>query len=193
MLHVYIRRWLFAMLVCILALSPLVACTTEESGPTPTPTPEVPPQLAPIPVDEVSLEEAEEIVGVPLTPEYLPAGWEFQRGFVRYHGSPPRADLSLYFSDEEMTGEVKTLQDLSSLTYQIMLDVYQVEEMPPSYYPQGMIDHYGGEVVDINGVKGWVSSGGHELDWFLPGLHFYMYVPVDLPQEEMSKIARSIK
>jgi len=195
---VFKKRWLFVILAGILALSLLLGCAGEEATPAPkeppvpTPTPEIPPQVAPIPVDEVSLEEAEEVVGVPLRPEYLPAGWEFQRGFVRYHGSPPRADLSLYFSDEEITEEVKTLQDFNSFTYKIVLHVDQVKEMPPPDYPQGMVDHYGGKVVDINGIKGWLSSGGHDLHWFLPGLHFYMYVAVDLPEEEILRIAQAI-
>lgn len=192
MLHGYGRRWLLAMLACILALGLPAACTIEESGPTPTPEPT--PQVAPIPVDEVSLEEAEEIVGVPVAPKYLPAGYEFQRGFVRYHGSPPRADLSLYFSDEEITEEVKTAQDFGSLTYKIVLNVNQIEETPSPDIYEEMAKQYGGKVVDIDGTEGWLASGptSHQLIWFQQGLLFDLSAIKELSSEELIKIAESI-
>jgi hypothetical protein len=193
MLHVYDRRWLLAMLACVLALSLLAACTIEESGPTPTP--EKSPQVAPIPVDEVSLEEAEEIVGITVAPKYLPTGYEFQRGFVRYHGSPPRTDLSLYFSDEEITEEVKTLQDFGSLTYKIVLNVNQIEETPPPEVYEEMAKQYGGKVVDIDGDKGWLASGpvSNQLIWVRqPGLLFDLSAIKELSGEELMKIAESI-
>lgn len=192
------KRWLFIVLAAILALSLLPACAAGESTPAEppaaTPTPESIPPVEPTPVDEVSLEEAERIVGAPLTPKYLPAGWEFRRGFVLYHDSPPRARLTLYFSDHEMTEEVKTLQDFASLTHKkIILNVDEITKMPPPDYPEVAVEHWGGKVVDINGAKGRLASRGRDLHWFLPGLHFFMYMFEDLPEEEILKIARSIK
>ncbi len=193
------KRWLLMMLACMLALSLLAACTTEESAPTEPPmalpTPEIPPGVAPIPVDEVSLQEAEEIVGVPVAPKYLPAGYKFQRGFVRYYGSPPCADLSLFFSDEEITKEVKTLQDFGSLTYKIVLNVNQMKETPPPDIYEEMAKQYGGKVVDIDGTKGWLAWGpaGYQLIWFhQPGVLFDLSAKNELSGEELMKIAESI-
>ena len=94
----FTKKWLFAMLAWILVLTLLPACAAEESTSTLNP----PPAILPIPVEEVSLEEAEHIVGAPLEPKYLPPGYDFRRGFVRYHDSPGLARLTLYFSDKEM-------------------------------------------------------------------------------------------
>ena len=191
------KRWLFVIFAGILLLSLLPGCAGEKAIPTETKppvttlTPESIPMLPAIQVQEVSLEEAEGIVGVPLAPIYLPAGWKFRRGFV-WHGSSPRSDLSLYFSDEEMPEEVRTIQDFGSLTYKIVLNVHQVKEMPSPDIHEAMAQQHGGKVVDINETKGWLSSGGHDLHWFLPGLHFFMYAAVDLPEEEILRIAESI-
>ena len=192
------KRWLFVILAGILLLSLLPGCAGEKATPTETeppvttPIPSIPP-IPPIPVDEVSLEEAEGIAGVSLTPKYLPAGYEFRRGFEIGHYPPGKADLILYFSDEEMTGEVKTVQDFASLAHKkIILNVDQITEMPSPDIHEAMVQQFGGKVVDINETKGWLSSGGHDLHWLLPGLHFFMYIAVDLPEEEILRIAESI-
>ncbi|MBN2187189.1 MAG: hypothetical protein JW732_07055 [Dehalococcoidia bacterium] len=191
------KRWLFVTLGGVLVLSVLTGCAGEKVAPTEAepsvtaPIPESIPRLPAIPVQEVSMEEAEGIVGVSLTPEYLPAGWKFQRGFVWYYSSPPRANLSLYFSDEEMLGEVKTIQDFDSLPYKIVLNVYQVVKVPSPDIYETMAQE-SGKVVDINETKGWLSSGGQDLRWRLPGLRFFMYVAVELPEEEILRIAESI-
>ena len=192
------KRWLFAIVAGVLVLSLVPGCTGEKATPTETKppvttlTPESIPMLPAIPVQEVSLGEVEGIVGVPLGPKYLPAGWKFQRGFVLYHSSPPRADLILYFSDEEMPGEVRTIQDFASLTHKkIILNVYQLVKTPSPDVYETMAQHRG-KVVNINETKGWLSSGGHELRWFLPGLRFFMHVAVDLPEEEILRTAESI-
>ena len=194
------KGWLFLMLAGILVLSLLPGCAGEKATTAPTeppvttPTPEPRPPVEPTPVDEVSLEEAEGIVGVPLAPKYLPAGWEFRRGFALYQDSPPRARLTLYFSDKEMTEEVKTLQDFASLTNKkIILNVDQIEEMPSPDFAEEAVEYWGGKVVDISGVKGHLGPGSHDLHWFLPGLHFFMYVVEGLPEEQVLKIAESIK
>lgn len=193
------KSWLFTTLASILVLGLLLGCVAGKSTPIPvepppvTTTPHSIAPVPPIPVDEVSLEEAVDIVGVPIAPKYLPAGWEFQRGFVWYLGSPPYADLNLYFSDQEITEKVETLQDYDSLTYKLVLNVNQVRKMPSPYIHEGMAAQHGGEVVDINGIKGWLSSGGHDLHWYTQGLHFVMYIPTDLPAGEILEIARSIK
>jgi len=192
---VFNKRWLFAMMAWILVLVLLPACVTEKSTPgeppvsPPTSVPR--PVIPPIPVEEVTMEEAEQIIGAPIAPKYLPPGWEFHRGFV-YYGPAPH--LNLYFSDEEIAGEVKTAQDFASLTNKkIILNVDRVEEMPSTDIYEGMSEQYGGSVVDINETKGWLSSSGHSLYWTVPGLHFFMFVVEYLTEEEMLRIARSIK
>ena len=189
------KRWLFVILAAILALSLLPACAADKSTPaepsmaTPTPGPILKPPTEP--GDEISLEEAEELMGVPLLPKYLPAGYELQ-GCVLFR-SGTHANVVLGFSDEEITEEAETTQDSGSSKDKITFSVHKVTKMPPPDTHEKAVEHRGGKVVDINGIKGWLSSGGHELHWFLPGLHFYMYVAVDLPEEEILKIARSIK
>lgn len=194
------KRWLFAILAWILALSLLPGCAGEKTAPAPTEPPmatPIPPSIPPVeptPVDEVTLGEAEGIVGAPVTPKYLPPGYKSQRAFVRYWGSPPQADLSLFFSDEEMTGEVKTLQDFASLRYKIVLNVYQETKMPPPGFPERAAELYGGKVVDINGRKGWLATGpgGSQLIWDQPGLLFQMYAK-GLSEGELVQVAESIK
>ena len=194
---VFKKRWLFVILVAILVLTLLPGCAGEKATPTEppvaTPTPKSTPPIPPIPVHEVSLEEAEAIVGAPLAPKYLPPGYEFRRGFVIGHNPPGKADLIFFFSDEEMTEEVKTVQDFASLRHKkIILNVDQVVETPSPDIYEGMAEQHGGKVVDINETKGWLSSGGHDLHWHLPGLHFFMYVAVDLPEEEILRTAESM-
>jgi hypothetical protein len=101
--------------------------------------------------------------------------------------------LCLLFSDEEISEKVETLQDLDPITCKMVFNVYQVKEMSSPDYPEAEVEHRGGKVVDINEVKGHLSAAGHDLHWFPPGLHFFMYVAVDISEEEMLKIARSIK
>jgi len=220
MLHVYSRRWLFAMLACLLALSLLPACAAEESGPTPTPEPT--PQVAPIPVDEVSLEEAGEIIGAPVpTPNYLPQGYELQRVFVQ-EGGPY---VYLLFSDEEITGKVQTLQDLYPLMMKVTqpgassgpklwLFVEKPSRMPPPDFAERMArqaEEWGSTVLDINEVqgnlpaetvsvvqinqvKGYLSTGetSYALEWVWSGFHFDMRMTKELPVEEIIKVAESI-
>ena len=220
MIRVYSRRWLFAMLACILALGLLAACTIEESGPTPTP--EKSPQVAPIPVEEVSLEEAGEALGVPLTtPGYLPQGYELRRIFVR-EGRP---HVYLLFSDEEITGKVQTLQDLYPLISKLeqsgasggpklVLIIDRVDEIPSPEIYESMAEQAEGwgstvvdmsevkgclpantvNVVEINQVKGYLSTGetSYALAWFWSGCHFDMRMTKKLPVEELIKIAESI-
>ncbi|MBN2187190.1 MAG: hypothetical protein JW732_07060 [Dehalococcoidia bacterium] len=193
------KRWLFAILAGISLLSLLPGCAGEKATPTETeppgttPIPSIPP-IPPIPVDEVSLEEAERIVGAPVAPKYLPAGYEFRRGFVYYQPAP---HLNLYFSDEEMPGEVKTVQDFASLTHKkFILNVDQVAEMPSSDIHEGMAGQHGGKVVDINETKGWllVEAGGGQLIWFQPGLLLDLSIVNPIPEQELElvKIAESI-
>ena len=215
------KRWLFAMLAWILVFSLLSACAAEKATPMPTeppvatPTPKSIPKVAPIPVGEVSLEEAEKIIGAPITPKYLPAGCKFQRGFVRYRGSPTQARLKLYFSDEEISEEVKTLQDFGSFTYKIVLNVDQIRKMPsPDIYErmaeqaegwgctridknevQGRLPANTVSVVAINQIQGYLSSGEtyYALQWSCPGLHFDMAMGKELPVEDIIKVAESIE
>lgn len=201
MLHVYSRRWLFAMLACILALSLLAACITEESGPTPTP--EKSPQVAPIPVAEVSLEEAGEVLGMPVpVPAYLPSGYDLQRVFA-YEGRPR---LILLFSDEEIMEEVRTLQDLGPLISKVaqpgassgpklILLIDRVDEIPSPEIYESMAEQHGGKVVDIDGTKGWLIGGSvaYQLSWFQPrGLRLEIRAVKDLSEAEVIKIAESI-
>jgi hypothetical protein len=214
------KRWLLIMLACILALSLLAACAAEKSGTTPTPEPT--PQVAPIPVDEVSLEEAGEILGAPLpTPGYLPLDYELRRVFVR-EGGP---HVYLLFSDEEITGKVQTLQDLYPLMTKVTqpgasggprlcLIVEKPSSMPPLNFAELMAEQAEGEggtvvdmsevkgclpantvsVVEINQVKGYLSTGetSYALEWFWSGFHFDMRMTKELPVEELIKIAESI-
>jgi hypothetical protein len=195
------KRWLFMMLAAILALTLLSGCAAEKSPSAPTeppvttPVPHSIPPIPAIPVDEVTLEEAEAIVGAPLRPKYLPAGYEFRRGFVIGHNPPGQADLIFYFSDEQMTGEVKTVQDFASLKHKkIILNVDQVVEMPSPDIYEGMAEQHGGKVVDINETKGWLAGGpgGCQLIWFQPGLLLDLYMVNEIPEQELVKIAESI-
>ena len=179
------KRWLFVTLALILVFTLFPGCAGEKTASTPKPPP------LPTPPPEISLEKAEELMGVPLLPKYLPAGYELQGCGV--FSSGPHAHVGLCFSDEQITKQVETAQDSSSPTCKIVLDVRQLTEMPSPDFPEGEVEHWGGKVVDINGVKGHLSAGGHDLHWFLPGLHFFMYVVVDISEEEILKIARSIK
>jgi hypothetical protein len=212
MIHVYSRRWLFMMLACILALSLLPGCAAEESGTTPTPEPT--PPVATVPVHEVSLEEAEEMVGIPIVPKYLPAGYEFQRGYSTEIRSP-RADLRLFFSDEEITGEMETTADAILLPHKkIILAVVELSETPPEDIAQRMVRQAEGwgstvidasevkgylppnrvSVVDINGVKACLSTGetGYDLQWNRSTFHFVVVMVRELPVEELVKVAESI-
>ncbi|MDY7019053.1 MAG: hypothetical protein SU899_03145 [Chloroflexota bacterium] len=214
------KRWLFVILAAILALSLLPACAVDKSAPAEppmaTPMPHSIPPIPPIPVNEISVGEAEQIVGVPLMPKYLPPGYEFRRGFMIGDGPPPHADLILYFSDEEITGEVKTAQDFASLTHdKIILNVGQVTKMPSPDFPdiranqaekwgckaidasevQGHLPANTVSVVDINEVKAYLSVGetSYGLQWCWPGLIFYMSMLKELTVEEIMKIAESMK
>ena len=205
------KRWLFAMLAWILVFSLLSACAGEKSTPATTeppittPTPKSKPTVAPIPVDEVSLEEAEKIIGAPITPKYLPAGCKFQRGFVRYRGSPPRADLTLLFSDEEVTEEVETLRDLVPLIRKIAQPgasgrpklVLLIDKIRGTVSPdihEKMAEEYGGKVMDISGIKGWLATGAssYQLSWFESGLRLEIRAVAELSEEELMRIAQSI-
>lgn len=190
------------------------------SPPAAAPVPHPKPAPPPTPVDEISLEGVEEIVGVPITPKYLPAGYRFQRGFVHYwhsEGFPQRAyaDLNLYFSDEEITGKVETLRDFDSLRHKkIMLAVSQVVKMPCPDFPEvrarqaeewgctridasevkGRLPANTVSVVDINQVKAYLSVGEarYGLQWCWPGLVFDMSMLKELPVEGIIKIAESM-
>ena len=160
------KRWLLVILAGILVLSLISACTNKESSPAPA----KPPASGPRPpvssrqVDEISLEEAEDIMGAPVAPKYLPAGWEFRRGFV-YPSPPPHTHLILFFSDEEMTEEVTTARDFASLknNNEIILNISQEPETIVHDYER-MAELWGGKVVDINGQKG-VFSSGKKIPW----------------------------
>ena len=205
---VFKKRWLFVILASILAFSLLPACAVEETmpaespvtTPVPTesppvtfPTPESIPAVIPIPLEEVSLKEVEGIIGVPVIPEYLPSGWKFQRGFVWYHDEPPLANLNLYFSDEKITGDVKTAADLSSLRRKMAYNIKQVKETRE--VKERTAELYGGKIVDINETKGWLATGptSTQLVWFEPGLLLSLYVYEEISEEELIKIAQSIK
>jgi len=189
------------MLACVLALSLLAACTIEESGPTPTP--EKSPQVAPIPVEEVSLEEAGEVLGMPVpVPAYLPSGYDLQRVFA-YEGRPR---LMLLFSDEEIMEEVRTLQDLGPLMSKLeqpgasggpklVLLIDRVDEIPSPEIYESMAEQHEGKVVDIDGTKGWLMGGtvAYQLSWFQPrGLRLEIRAVNDLSEAEVMKIAESI-
>jgi hypothetical protein len=212
MLHVYGRRWLFVILAGILALSLLPGCAAEESGPTLIP--EMPAKMATVPVLEVSLEEAEEMFGIPIAPKYLPAGYEFRRSFSMEVGSP-LASVNLFFSDEEITGEAETTTDVILLPHiKIILDVNELSETPPDDMPQRMVKQAKGwgstvidasevkgylppnrvSVVDINGVEAYLSTGetGYELQWNRSAFQFLLLIPRELTVEELIKIAESI-
>jgi len=195
------KRWLFVILAGILALSLLPGCAAEESGPTPTPEPT--PQVAPIPIDEVSLEEAGEILGVPVPmPAYLPSGYDLQRVFA-YEGRPR---LILLFSDEEIMEEVWTLQDLGPLISKVaqpgasggpklVLFINKVDEVLSSDVYEEMVEQHGGKVADINGTKGWLAPGAasHQLSWFQSGLRLEIRAVKDLSEAELMRIAQSIE
>ena len=200
------KKLMFLIIITILiAVFCFGGCAVPPTIPTPEPmpeeltahpTPQSEPSLPPIPVDEVSLEEAERIMGTALAPTYLPTGWEFKRGFVFYDElSPPNAYLLFLFSDEDMTGEVETVVDVASLPYKMVLDVRSGREMPPPGSYDVIVEHEGGKVVDINGTEGRLSASGSTVIWYSGGLFFSVYIlmPEELPPDEAVRIAQSIK
>ncbi len=218
MLHVYGRRWLFVVLAGILVLSLLPGCADEKASstesPAVTPIPEIPAKVVMVPVQEVSLEEAEEMVGVPIVPMYLPAGYEFQRGYSTEIRSP-RASLTLYFSDVETTGEAETTTDVVLLPHRkIILGVDELSETPPDDMAQRMVRQAEGwgstvidasevkgdlppnrvSVVDVNGVKAYLATGEtrYDLQWNRSTFIFVLVMVRELPVEELIKIAESI-
>ena len=211
------KRWLFVILASILAFSLLPACAVESIMTTPTPEPT--PKLHPIPVEEVSLKEAAKVLGAPVPmPAYLPPGYELKRIYIAF------GDACLFYSDEEIRDEVLTLQDIDSLVQKmkvgaagapkLLLIVESRSEMPPPDFADKMVKQAEGwgskvvdineveeplpaetvSVVDINQVKGYLSSGetSYALAWFLPGFHFDMRMPKELTIKEAIKIAQSI-
>ena len=215
---VFKKRWLFAILALILVFSLLPGCAGEKASPAEppavTPTPEIPAKAVPVPVEEISLEEAEEMVGIPIAPKYLPAGYEFQRAYNTEIRSP-RADLRLFFSDEEITGDFETTADDILLPQlKIILVVMELPETPSDdarqrllrqaeargdtvidasevkgYLPPNRVS-----LVDMNGVKAYLSTGetGYSLQWNRSYFFFELVMLRELPVEELIKIAESI-
>ncbi len=222
------------ILALVLMLSLLSSCikpiTTSTPETTPGakaakefPTPKSTPIVAPLPVKEVSLEEAAEFLEatVPL-PKYLPPGYKLWRIFVRER----RPYVYLLFSDEKIVGKVRVLPELYSLLDKVRqpevsggpkfwLFIEKVRKMPPPDLVEKLAKQAEGwgatrvdksevkgrlpantvSVVDINQVKGYLSVGetSYDLGWFQSGFHFSIRMSKKLPAEELIKIAASIK
>ena len=194
------RRRLFPVLVCILAVSLLSACVAEESSPGPIARPS---PLAPaVPLCEVSLEEAGEIIGMSLVPTYLPPGIDLQRVFV-YEG---RLSARLFFSAEEITDELRTMRDVipvldrlsqreASGRPEFVLFADRYSESPAADDTwESSAGRYGGKVVDIDGTQGWLTPAEsiRELRWFRSWVHLEIRAVRELPEEELIRIAASI-
>jgi hypothetical protein len=149
----------------------------------------------PVYPQRVSLEEASEILGVPVPyPAYLPYGYEIKVIHVE-RDEPDVKQVSFFISDEKIDDD--HLNDVADLSWKMrLIVVWFTRQMPPSM-------KCGGEGVRIRTDSGgciFRSTTHNILVWqWRPDksknemFEFDLTANIDIPMEELVSIARSVQ
>jgi hypothetical protein len=153
------------------------------------------PEPEPVYPQRVSLEEASEILGVPVPyPAYLPYGYEIKAVYFEVD-KPDVKHVSIFISDEEIDDE--QLNDVNNIPWKMrLIVVWFTRQMPPSM-------KCGGEGIWIRTDSGgciFRSTTHNSLLWqWRPDksknemFEFDLTENIDIPIEELVSIARSVQ